>query len=359
VQLLQDVKQEPTEGAAPHDGELVIRDLTFRYGESDSGRAPALQNVSLTFARGRSYALIGRTGSGKSTLAKILTRAVDVPRGTVFLAGTDINDLAVEPLRRWTAIVPQRTEILAGTLAENIALFDTGLLPMAGRALDELGLTTWANSLPDGIDTKLGEGGYKLSAGQEQLVAFARILVRNPQVVILDEATARMDPVTEAWVQRATDRLLEGRIGIIVAHRLSSVRRCDEVVVLADGVVLESGPLRGSRRFAELLASSNASVPAPATSGAVLLAERDDWELPPTPLSGDSLTGTLAMADPPPLPDEPPSRTLREIVRLATNDPRWGLGAVGLFVILVLLGLDGAILPLLWANVVDGVGDPG
>lgn len=358
VQLLQDVRQEPTEGAAPHDGELEIRDLTFRYGEAATGRPPALQNVSLTFARGRSYALIGRTGSGKSTLAKILTRAVDVPRGTVFLAGTDINELAVEPLRRWTAIVPQRTEILAGTLAENIALFDADLLPMAGRALDELGLTTWATSLPDGIDTKLGEGGYKLSAGQEQLVAFARILVRNPQVVILDEATARMDPVTEAWVQRATDRLLEGRIGIIVAHRLSSVRRCDEVVVLADGEVLESGPLRASRRFAELLASSNASVPAAATSGAVLLAERDDWDLPPAPLGGDSLTGALAMADPPPLPDEPRSHTLREIVRLAVNDPRWGMGAVGLFVILVLLGLDGAILPLLWANVVDGAGDP-
>jgi ATP-binding cassette subfamily B protein len=282
----------------------------------------------------------------------VLTRAVDVPRGTVFLGGTDIVDLDVEGLRRWTAIVPQRTEILAGTLAENIALFDTELLPQAAAALQELGLTSWADGLPDGIDTRLGEGGYVLSAGQEQLVAFARILVRDPHVVILDEATARMDPVTETWVQRATDRLLEGRIGVIVAHRLSSVRRCDEVVVLADGEVLEAGPLRESQRFAELLASSSVTAPARSTGGVALL-ERE----PEQPVSAE-LGNTLPKADPPPLPPAPPARTMREIARLSTNDPRYGLAAIGFFVVLVLLGLDGAILPLLWSQVVDGIGDP-
>ncbi|MFI6077915.1 ATP-binding cassette domain-containing protein [Actinoplanes sp. NPDC051343] len=360
VQLLLDVPQEPTEGVDPVEGDLELRGLTFRYGESDSNRPAALRDVSLTFARGRSYALIGRTGSGKSTLAKVLTRSVDVPRGTVFLGGTDINDIAVEGLRRWTAIVPQRTEILAGTLAENIALFDAGLLPRASDAVEELGLTPWVASLPDGIDTKLGENGYKLSAGQEQLVAFARILVRQPQVVILDEATARMDPVTESWVQRATDRLLIGRIGVIVAHRLSSVQRCDEVVVLADGQVLEAGPLRESRRFAELMASSNLPVPAPATGGgSAVLVEEGDWDTAAqVELNAESLANTLPPVEPPPLPPEPRTRTLREIVRLATNDPRYGLAAVGLFILLVLFGLDGAILPLLWADVVDGVGSP-
>ncbi len=102
------------------------------------------------------------------------------------------------------------------------------------------------------MDAKLGDGGYVLSAGQEQLVAFARIVVRDPRVVILDEATARMDPVTEGQVQRAAERLIRGRIGIVIAHRLSSVRRCDEVVVLADGEVIEAGPLRESQRFAQL-----------------------------------------------------------------------------------------------------------
>ena len=352
VQSLRAVQQEPTAGLPPVDGDLQVRGLTFRYSESDSGRAPALRDINLSFARGRSYALIGRTGSGKSTLAKVLTRAVAVPRGTVFLGGTDIVDLDVEGLRRWTAIVPQRTEILAGTLAENIALFDPGLLPRAAEALRELGLSSWANGLPDGVDTKLGEGGYVLSAGQEQLVAFARILVRDPHVVILDEATARMDPVTEAWVQRATDRLLDGRIGVIVAHRLSSVQRCDEVVVLADGEVLESGPLRESQRFAELLASSSVAAPARPAGGVALL-EREPEEPVRTELGN-----SLPMAEPPPLPVPPRARTMREIARLATNDPRYGLAAVGFFVILVLLGLDGAILPLLWAQVVDGVGDP-
>ncbi|GIE86916.1 ATP-binding cassette domain-containing protein [Actinoplanes regularis] len=361
VQLLSAVKQEPSEGVPPVDGDLAVRDLTFRYGEADGARPPALRGISLTFVRGRSYALVGRTGSGKSTLAKVLTRAVDVPPGTVFLGGVDINDIGVEGLRRWTAIVPQRTEILAGTLAENIALFDSELQPRAGAALEELGLSAWVAGLPDGIDTKLGEGGYKLSAGQEQLVAFARILVRDPQVVILDEATARMDPVTESWVQRATDRLLRGRIGVIVAHRLSSVQRCDEVVVLADGEVLEAGPLRESRRFAELMASSNLAVPAQAAQpgpGGVLV-EEHDWDTAVRlELGPDALGNPLPTVEPPPLPTPPPTRTMREIARLATNDARYGLGAVGLFVLLVLFGLDGAVLPLLWADVVDGVGDP-
>ncbi|AEV83797.1 Multidrug resistance protein 1 [Actinoplanes sp. SE50/110] len=361
VQMLRAVPQEPSGGRAPADGDLIVRDLTFRYGEADSGRPPALRGVTLTFARGRSYTLIGRTGSGKSTLAKVLTRAVDVPPGTVFLGGVDLNDLDVEGLRRWTAIVPQRTEILAGTLAENIALFDEDLLPRAGAALDELGLSSWVAGLPDGIGTRLGEGGYKLSAGQEQLVAFARILVRDPQVVILDEATARMDPVTESWVQQATDRLLRGRIGVIVAHRLSSVQRCDEVVVLADGEVLEAGPLRESRRFAELMASSNLTVPAPARdrSGGVLVEERHDWDAAVRlELGPDALSNPLPTVEPPPLPTPPRTRTMREIVRLATNDARYGLGAVSLFVFLVVFGLDGAVLPVLWSRVVDGVGNP-
>lgn len=360
VQLLQDVPQEPTAGVSPRDGDVTITDLTFRYAESDTTRPPALNGVTLTFRPGRSYALIGRTGSGKSTLAKVLTRAVEVPRGTVRLAGTDIDDIAVEELRRFIAIVPQRTEILAGTLAENVALFDDTLLPGVDAALEELGLTGWVAGLPDGVRTRLGEGGYTLSAGQEQLVAFARILVRDPHIVILDEATARLDPVTEGWVQRATDRLLEGRIGVIVAHRLSSVRRCDEVVVMADGAVLEAGPLAQSRRFAELLSSG----------GRVIGDDTDQPDEPtavpadgagsgPSPRSTDGLVGSApAMSDPPPLPPTPPARTMREIAQLAVNDPKFGLAAVALFAVLTLFGLDGAVLPVFWTAVVDGVGDP-
>ncbi|WP_432993073.1 ATP-binding cassette domain-containing protein [Dactylosporangium sp. CA-233914] len=335
VQLLREAIQEPTGGRTPVAGDLQVRDLTFRY--SDTARKPALRDVSLTFARGRSYALIGRTGSGKSTLAKVLTRAVDLPRGTVFLGGTDLLDLDLELLRRWIAVVPQRTEILAGTLAENIALFDPGLLPAAARAIEELGLSGWVAELPDGLDTRLGDGGHVLSAGQEQLVAFARIVVRDPQVVILDEATARLDPVTEAQVQRATERLLAGRIGIIVAHRLSSVQQCDEVVLLADGAVVEAGPLAASRRFAELLAASAVEVASPRAIRPVV-------------------TSAAAKADPPPLPATPKPRTLWNIFKLATNDWRFGIVSVVMFAVMSLVSLDGSILPWLWADLVDGAG---
>ncbi|MEU7757077.1 ABC transporter ATP-binding protein [Micromonospora sp. NPDC049171] len=396
VRLLHKARQEPVGGASPTEGDLRIRDLTFEYqvSGSENDRAAALRGLSLTFARGRSYALIGRTGSGKSTLAKVLTRAVDVPPGTVFLGGTDLCDLDVEQLRRWVALVPQRTEILAGTLAENVALYDPELLDAAARALDELGLAGWIAELPDGLATRLGEGGHVLSAGQEQLVAFARILVRDPHVVILDEATARLDPVTEARVQRATERLLRDRIGIVIAHRLSSVRRCDEVVVLADGAVVEAGPLETSTRFAELLATSHAAAYAAVApngrtgTGTDLLVGPDlaaAWPGGP-PTAGDSdLAGAwpggpsnaadsdLAGAwpggpattpigptrtEPPPLPPVPPARTLREIVRLCTNDPRYGMAAIGLFLGLSLLGLDGPVLPWLWADLVDGTGNP-
>src|SRR5262249_37522277 len=235
----------------------------------------------------------------------------------------------------------------------------------AGTALDEVGLSSWVAELPDGLETKLGEGGSVLSAGEEQLVAFARILVRDPQVVILDEATARLDPVTEGRVQAATARLLRDRIGIVIAHRLSSVRRCDEVVVLADGSVVEAGPLRESERFAELLASSGTPMLAGAGShvrGGVALAEKDD----PPPWSGiDELSGpgpvaavavALERAEPPPIPPPPVARTFREIVRLTFNDPRFGLAAVGVFLLMLLFGIDGSVLPWLWSNLVDGAG---
>ncbi|MEU9506515.1 ABC transporter ATP-binding protein/permease [Micromonospora sp. NPDC048170] len=376
VQLLANSPQEPVGGAAPTEGDLAVRSLTFRYAGADDDRGPALRDVDLTFTRGRSYALVGRTGSGKSTLAKVLTRAVDVPPGTVFLAGVDLCDLDVEQLRRWIAVVPQRTEILAGTLAENVALFDPGLLDAAARALRELGLDAWITELPDGLDTRLGEGGHVLSAGQEQLVAFARILVRDPHVVILDEATARLDPVTEARVQQATERLLRDRIGIVIAHRLSSVRQCDEVVVMADGTVVEAGPLHSSERFAELLATSHATAYAHAAPGGrsggvdLLTGPSDPW--PPTdpdetaPPAGALAVGSAGSAvdraGGSEEPGEPASerglRGLREILRLCVNDARYGLASLSLFLLLVLVGLEGPLLPWLWADLVDGTGDP-
>jgi ABC-type multidrug transport system fused ATPase/permease subunit len=380
TQLLAGSPQEPVGGSSPMEGDVEIRDLSFRYADGDRhGRRTVLSGVSLGFVRGRSYALVGRTGSGKSTLAKVLTRAVDVPRGTVRLAGTDLLDLDLEQLRRWVALVPQRTEILAGTLAENVALFDPALLGRAAGALGELGLDGWVGELPDGLETRLGDGGHVLSAGQEQLVAFARILVRDPFVVVLDEATARLDPATEARVQQATERLLRGRIGIVIAHRLSTVSRCDEVVVLADGRVLEAGPLQTSRRFADLVAAGRlddeepAFVPAqggrdgaghPDGGGGTAVAVREVVDIAETDaghtrqlVAGlDVPVAAPDRAPAPPLPEPPPARTLREILRLVTNDARYGLGAVAVWTATVILGLDGSVLPVLWAGLVDGTG---
>jgi ABC-type multidrug transport system fused ATPase/permease subunit len=367
VQVLRAAPQEPSGRRLPVDGNLEIRGLDFHYQDPRGGgggglepvgrsdRRAALRNVHLTFARGRSYALVGRSGSGKSTLAKVLTRAVDVPRGTVLLGGVDLTDLDVDALRRWVAVVPQRTEVLVGTLEENITLFDDGLADAAERAMRELGLAGWIADLPDGMRTCLGEGGYVLSAGQEQLVAFARILVRDPRVVILDEATARMDPVTELRVHRATERLLDGRIGIVIAHRLSSVRRLDEVVVLADGEVVEARPLAESAQFARLLATGEGGVAAARAGGGregtVAVAER----IAAGPVRGMEIV-VPERAEPPPAPLPPPAKALREIVRLATNDARYGLTAVGVFSFMTVLGLGGSVLPWLWADLIDGQG---
>jgi ATP-binding cassette subfamily B protein len=373
VQVLRAAPQEPSGRRLPGDGNVEIRGLDFHYQDGGGGLEPAgryrpaaLRNVHLRFVRGRSYALVGRSGSGKSTLAKVLTRAVDVPRGTVRLGGVDLTDVDVDALRRWVAVVPQRTEVLVGTLEENITLFDDRLADAAEQAMRELGLDSWIADLPNGMRTRLGEGGYVLSAGQEQLVAFARILVRDPRVVILDEATARMDPVTEMRVHRATERLLAGRIGIVIAHRPSSVRRCDEVVVLAGGEVVEARPLVESAQFARLLATGEgggAAVRGAAVRGAAVRGAGDDREgtvvvaerIVAGPARGTQIV-VPERVEPPPAPTPPPAKALREIVRLATNDARYGLTAVVVFAFMTVLGLGGSVLPWLWADLVDGQG---
>ncbi|WP_254070128.1 ABC transporter ATP-binding protein [Pimelobacter simplex] len=234
------VEAEPVGGEPVPGGalDLRIRHLDFAYVEG----AFALRDVDLYVEAGHTLALVGRTGSGKSTLASLLSRAVEPPPGTIFLGGADITALDLHELRRRVGVVTQRTEILAGTLADNIALFAPVPREEVEAAVDELGLTDWVAGLPAGLDTLLGPGGTTLSAGEEQLVAFARLLVRHVQVVVLDEATARMDPVTEARVVAAADRLISGRTGILVAHRLSTIERAEAVAVLDHGRVIQHGP---------------------------------------------------------------------------------------------------------------------
>ncbi len=233
------VPAEPTGGAAAPSGPVgvSIRDLHFAYPHGTF----ALRDVDLEVPAGTTVALVGRTGSGKSTLAALLSRAVEPPPGSVFVGGVDVTTVDLQQLRATIGVVTQRTEILAGTLADNVTLFaDVPRATVAG-AMDELGLSSWVAGLPDGLETVLGPGGTSLSAGEEQLVAFARLLVRDVQVVVLDEATARMDPVTEARVVGAAERLLSGRTGVLIAHRLSTTTRADTVAVLSAGRVVQQG----------------------------------------------------------------------------------------------------------------------
>ncbi|WP_139123072.1 ABC transporter ATP-binding protein, partial [Cellulosimicrobium cellulans] len=233
------VPPEPAGGRAVPDGPVGIelRDVRFAYAEGTF----ALDGVSLRVPAGETLALVGRTGSGKSTLASLLSRAVEPDPGQVFLGGVDVRDLDLQALRAAVGVVTQRTEILAGTLAENVALFADVPRADVEAAVRELRLDDWVAGLPDGLDTLLGPGGTSLSAGEEQLVAFARLLVRDVQVVVLDEATARMDPLTESRVVAASERLLAGRTGVLVAHRLTTIERAGLVAVLERGRVVQHG----------------------------------------------------------------------------------------------------------------------
>ncbi|MFC8799548.1 ATP-binding cassette domain-containing protein [Promicromonospora sp. NPDC057138] len=242
--------------AAPPTGvDVELRDLTFAYGDGF-----ALGPLSLTIPAGTTCALVGRTGSGKTTLTKMLSRAVEPPAGSVFLGGRDLTGLDVHELRTRVGVVGQRTEILAATLADNITLWAAVPAERVTRAMDALGLRAWAESLPDGLDTRLGPDGVTLSAGEEQLVAFARLLVRDVEVVVLDEATARMDPATAERVTLAAQALLTGRTAIVVAHRLPTARHADTVAVLEGGRLVEHGPwdrlAAADGHFARLVAAA-------------------------------------------------------------------------------------------------------
>ena len=248
-------------GAGQTSGaDVELRDLSFAY---DGGFT--LGPLSLTVPAGSTCALVGRTGSGKTTLTKMLSRAVEPPVGSMFLAGHDVTGMDVHALRTHVGVVGQRTEILATTLADNITLLAPVPAERIDRAVEALGLRAWVDSLPDGLDTRLGPDGVTLSAGEEQLVAFARLLVRDVEVVVLDEATARMDPATAERVTQAARKLLVGRTAIVVAHRLSTARHADAVAVLDGGRLVEHGPwdeLAGSGgHFARLVAAAGLDTP--------------------------------------------------------------------------------------------------
>ncbi|HSC21722.1 MAG TPA: ATP-binding cassette domain-containing protein, partial [Solirubrobacterales bacterium] len=231
-------------------GEIQLDGVWFSYAEqtaAEEGAAPgddlwALRDVDLHVPPGQTLALVGATGAGKSTFAKLVARFYDPQKGTVMVDGHDLRGVQQRALRRQLGIVPQEGFLFSGSVRENVAFGR----PEASEeeieaAIAAVGATEFVAKLPQGLDTEVGERGIQLSAGQRQLVAFARALLAEPRILILDEATSNVDVRTEKTIERGLERLLHGRTAIVIAHRLSTIRRAGKIVVLEGGQIAEQG----------------------------------------------------------------------------------------------------------------------
>jgi len=229
--------------------------VTFGY-ESDD---PVLDDLDFRLEPGRVLGLLGRTGSGKTTISRLLFRLYDPRSGSVRLGDVDIRDLALADLRRGVGMVTQNVQLFHASLRDNLTFFDRSVPDdLILRVTRELGLSPWYDGLPNGLDTEIESSGSGLSSGEAQLLAFARIFLKDPGLVILDEASSRLDPATEVLIERAVDRLLQGRTGIVIAHRLGTVQRADDIMIIHEGRIQEHGERAAlaadpSSRFAELL----------------------------------------------------------------------------------------------------------
>lgn len=227
------------------DGPLSLEfsDVDFTYEAGDGGSSDrVLHGVDFSVAPGRVVGVLGRTGSGKTTLARLIARLYDPERGAVKLGGVTASAAPRSELRRRVGMVTQDVQLFRATIRDNLTFFEPGVTDdELEQALQELGLWEWIQDMPDGLDTMLGSGSSGLSAGEAQLVAFARIFLGNPGIVILDEASSRLDPATEQLVERAVGRLMDNRTGVIIAHRLDTVNRADDILVMEDGHIVEFG----------------------------------------------------------------------------------------------------------------------
>ena len=239
----------------PEPLSVRFENVSFAYNQQDA----VLDGVSFELAPERTVGLLGRTGSGKTTITRLLFRLYDPDEGRVLLGGNDIRDARISDLREQIAMVTQDVRLFHGTVRDNLTFFDRDVPDERfSEVIEELGLSEWYRTLPEGLDTRLQPEGGGLSAGEAQLLALTRTFLKDPSVVILDEASSRLDPSTENQIERALDRLIAGRTAIIIAHRLASVQRCDEIMILEQGRIVEQGDRRQlaqgpNTRFHELL----------------------------------------------------------------------------------------------------------
>jgi ABC-type multidrug transport system fused ATPase/permease subunit len=222
-------------------GEVRFEGVSFCYGEGPDA-VWALRDIDLEIPPGQTVALVGATGAGKSTLAKLVARFYDPTRGRVVVDGVDLRDARAESLRSQLGVVPQESFLFSGTIRENIAFGRPDATDEeVAAATRAVGAEEFVAALPDGYDTEVGERGSHLSAGQRQLVAFARALIADPRILVLDEATSNVDIHTESRIEEGLRRLLAGRTAIVIAHRLSTIRRAGQIVVLEHGRIVERG----------------------------------------------------------------------------------------------------------------------
>ena len=219
-------------------GEIEFKEVSFRYTEQEQ----VLEKFNLTIDAGETVALVGHTGAGKSSLGKLVSRFYEFQDGTLLIDGEDVRTFDLGDYRRQIGMVPQTPFLFSGTVRDNIRYSRPDATDSeVDTVAQSIGWGDWVNGLPNGLDTDVGERGSALSMGQRQLVALARVLHENPSVIILDEATASIDPVTEAQIQESLDVVLKDRTAIVIAHRLSTVREADRIIVLREGEIIEQG----------------------------------------------------------------------------------------------------------------------
>jgi ATP-binding cassette subfamily B multidrug efflux pump len=230
----QNIQTQP-----PIKGEIEFRDLTFRYHPHDD---PVLRDINLTVPAGQTVAFVGRTGSGKSTLVNLISRIIEAPRDTVFVDGIAVRDYSLAQLRSSIGYIPQETFLFSDSLAENIAFgVENAARPEVEWAAEVAGLTEDVEGFPDGFETLVGERGLTLSGGQKQRTAIARAILREPKILILDDALSSVDTYTEEKILGKLRGVMRGRTSLIVSHRISTVRDADLICVLDEGRIIERG----------------------------------------------------------------------------------------------------------------------